>query len=633
MKLSDRLLIFSAILSLSPYGGVSALEPEDPDQGITLYLHASFRGRSETFYGDDADLSDNPIGNDRASSVVVPPGCTVMLYEHGGYQGKAAVLRDDRADLSSTEVGNDAVSSVKVSCESQPPAAVSLPAATESVTDRAGATDTGTDRRPAARGLWSSLAELAMSGAPGPELVKKQTVMITVISEDEDQSVEHGAGVVLCEENRQAYVLTAHHVLAGDRSAGGKTAVRHSGRTEIQFFGQSGPGVVADGADGQGAMTVHQVPEADLALLSIPALGDPWPVADWVRSSEWARAVEREEPAVLAVGFRGRPMEAWATEQGSLLPGDGELLHHSAPIVRGFSGGPLFHRSGNLIGINLRRIAGETIGAEAGGFYGEALAIERILPLIRRWLPASCLRTLETAMETSPYAMEDAAETSPRAMETAAFRAEADKMRVVGSGKKIRFGPYRITDVRGGAVRQIFSRTRAKRKYRFLLDESNGTLWQGECIEKIEAEEAGSKLLNFVLDQLLDESLVVAVNVSLSCTFGQQGGGKTMELVLDESDRFEAIEGAGKVAAVKIEAAGTGSSTEYLLLAGDGMLGAVVKSAGEDSSLDEGDRLDESDTVWLGPSVTGETRSACAAAAAALLLHSRFEMESEGDQG
>jgi hypothetical protein len=83
-------------------------------QGVTLYKHEGYRGASEVFYDSDADLRDNRIGNDRASSIRVPPGYIVTLWEHTNFRGRSVVLRNDESKLSRTPMGNDVVSSIRV---------------------------------------------------------------------------------------------------------------------------------------------------------------------------------------------------------------------------------------------------------------------------------------------------------------------------------------------------------------------------------------------------------------------------------------------------------------------------------------------------------------------------------------
>jgi len=88
-----------------------------PRRGVTLYEDSYFRGDSETFYEDWPELGNRQIGNDRASSVRVPEGCTVTLYRDAKYHGQSVVLRSDTAELGRTAVGNDSVTSLQVRCE------------------------------------------------------------------------------------------------------------------------------------------------------------------------------------------------------------------------------------------------------------------------------------------------------------------------------------------------------------------------------------------------------------------------------------------------------------------------------------------------------------------------------------
>ncbi|MDY7095945.1 MAG: beta/gamma crystallin-related protein [Acidobacteriota bacterium] len=92
--------------------------PDRPGRdGVTLYEHQRFGGRSETFYEDDPRLNDNQIRQDTASSVRVPQGCRVFLFEHPNYEGKSTVLEADIYDLTGTRVGNDSVSSLRIECD------------------------------------------------------------------------------------------------------------------------------------------------------------------------------------------------------------------------------------------------------------------------------------------------------------------------------------------------------------------------------------------------------------------------------------------------------------------------------------------------------------------------------------
>ena len=84
--------------------------------GVTLFEDSGFRGRQETFVQDDPTLSDNLLGQDRASSVRVALGCWVRLFENSGFRGRYVDLAMDIPDLRSTALGTDSASSLRVSC-------------------------------------------------------------------------------------------------------------------------------------------------------------------------------------------------------------------------------------------------------------------------------------------------------------------------------------------------------------------------------------------------------------------------------------------------------------------------------------------------------------------------------------
>ncbi len=224
--------------------------------------------------------------------------------------------------------------------------------------------------------------------------LKNQTVKITVTQSG--RPVEFGSGVVLCQETKQVYVLTAHHVLAGksDQAERKNTLrLRRIEKVEISFFGNSPPPV------GKDALTVFQVPGEDLLLLSF-SLEQVLPRATVDRAAVVDEVTEEEDrPVVAAIGYWKDRAESWALRQGTLLPGGGKLVHHSGDIAEGFSGGPLFNEVGSLIGINIERVSGQAIGADIGSWYGEALAIDQILPAIDKWVPSKCLKSASPLSE------------------------------------------------------------------------------------------------------------------------------------------------------------------------------------------------------------------------------------------
>jgi len=85
-------------------------------RGVTLFSDAGFRGRSESFAHNDADLRDNRIRQDSVSSIDVAPGCRAILYSDAGFRGRATQVTGSAADLRNTAVGNDRVSSIQVDC-------------------------------------------------------------------------------------------------------------------------------------------------------------------------------------------------------------------------------------------------------------------------------------------------------------------------------------------------------------------------------------------------------------------------------------------------------------------------------------------------------------------------------------
>ncbi|HUP21769.1 MAG TPA: beta/gamma crystallin-related protein [Thermoanaerobaculia bacterium] len=86
-------------------------------RGVTLFADDSFRGSSEKFLADASDLGDYPrIGNDRASSVRVDPGCEAWLFDDAGFGGTSLYVTGDVPALARTTLGNDRASSLRVRC-------------------------------------------------------------------------------------------------------------------------------------------------------------------------------------------------------------------------------------------------------------------------------------------------------------------------------------------------------------------------------------------------------------------------------------------------------------------------------------------------------------------------------------
>jgi len=91
----------------------------------TVYDNGGFGGESSTFTGDDPDLGNDTIRQDRASSLRVQRrdaggnsncdnGQGVYLYEQGNYQGRCTKFTGDSPNPRSWYVGNDAASSIRI---------------------------------------------------------------------------------------------------------------------------------------------------------------------------------------------------------------------------------------------------------------------------------------------------------------------------------------------------------------------------------------------------------------------------------------------------------------------------------------------------------------------------------------
>lgn len=87
-----------------------------PGSKITLYSDHDNEGTCETFTATDANLADNYIGANRASSFWVDHGCRddVLLCEHASLEGRCVAFRTDKRALRYTDIGNDTASSVHV---------------------------------------------------------------------------------------------------------------------------------------------------------------------------------------------------------------------------------------------------------------------------------------------------------------------------------------------------------------------------------------------------------------------------------------------------------------------------------------------------------------------------------------
>jgi Beta/Gamma crystallin len=88
-------------------------------EGVTVFRDVHFRGQYDTFYDDVPGLSGTYVGNDAASSILVPRGCRVTLYRDADFRGPSITLRHDVDDLGDTRLGNDQLTSLRVECRGE----------------------------------------------------------------------------------------------------------------------------------------------------------------------------------------------------------------------------------------------------------------------------------------------------------------------------------------------------------------------------------------------------------------------------------------------------------------------------------------------------------------------------------
>lgn len=73
-------------------------EPErDSEEFVTIFEHASYKGKSQKLQAGEYDINDLAIGNDQLSSLKVPEGMFAVLYEHGNYEGKYLEITSNQA--------------------------------------------------------------------------------------------------------------------------------------------------------------------------------------------------------------------------------------------------------------------------------------------------------------------------------------------------------------------------------------------------------------------------------------------------------------------------------------------------------------------------------------------------------
>jgi hypothetical protein len=83
---------------------------------VTVYRGVRQRGPSERFTTDVADFATTSVGDNRARSLRIDPGCEVILYSGPDFTGASLTLRKDIDTLSGTAIGPGDLSSMRVTC-------------------------------------------------------------------------------------------------------------------------------------------------------------------------------------------------------------------------------------------------------------------------------------------------------------------------------------------------------------------------------------------------------------------------------------------------------------------------------------------------------------------------------------
>lgn len=230
---------------------------------------------------------------------------------------------------------------------------------------------------------WTALP----AHAQDPDWLRKQTVQIKVTREDAPD--DYGSGVLLCQQDDLAYILTAHHVLYGKK----RESRRDVKTTEISFFSGLAPRIVEDRDKGEGLLTPYPVKDKDLALIVVEVLPQLPAVADLGRPPAGGELIHQNDHPVRSVGYAQRSGQgSWIERNGALLRRDADFLYHSIQIEEGFSGGPLFNEAGALIGINVQFVS-RTMGGDdsVGNREGRAIPIDVVRAAVGKWVPAACL--------------------------------------------------------------------------------------------------------------------------------------------------------------------------------------------------------------------------------------------------
>lgn len=82
--------------------------------GAVLFDKRNFRGRSLRVTGSIENLGRTPLGNDSVTAIEVPRGYAVTLYTHKDFKGRSETFYESDYDLSDNWIGDNRVTSVRV---------------------------------------------------------------------------------------------------------------------------------------------------------------------------------------------------------------------------------------------------------------------------------------------------------------------------------------------------------------------------------------------------------------------------------------------------------------------------------------------------------------------------------------
>jgi hypothetical protein len=188
--------------------------------------------------------------------------------------------------------------------------------------------------------------------------------------------------------------------------------------------------------------------------------------------------------------------------------------------------------------------------------------------------------------------------------------------------KSFRFGSYEATNIHRGWTKgkgvsiEGLSVSGAEQKYEFSVSELDRTPWDVQCTTEADWSKLETKGLlggGFGIEFSSNQQLV--------CILKQEGVKKASELVMAQSIEDDVFQGAMSKGAARIEVSATHKldTTSLKMKKATGYLFQMEgRPVGAVEVINKG-------TVWLDNSVAPDTRSAIAAAAAAMLLYQNVQ--------